>query len=105
MNRLAGASLLVLLGLGVGLWLGFDPQARAMVQEEAAKASDSFAHVRTDISTQVTAIISAKSGPEAPAGPDQPSSPRVSLNLDAQNLWDGARQLWLSFVSRFQLKS
>ena len=105
MNKLAGAVLLVLLGLGVGLWLGFDPQARAMVQENTAQASKSFALVRSDVSAQVKALTSPDSTSGTQVKQKPSGSSGVSLNLNVQQVWNEARQLWLSFISKFRLKA
>lgn len=105
MNKLAGAVLLVLLGLGVGLWLGFDPQARAMVQENATQASKSFALVRSDVSAQVNALTAPDSGAGMQVKQEPSGSSGISLNLNVQQVWNEARQLWLSFISKFRLKA
>ncbi|HET6846252.1 MAG TPA: hypothetical protein VFH29_05420 [Anaerolineales bacterium] len=107
MNKLAGAVLLVALGLGIGLWLGFDPQARATVQENANKASQSFAQVGAEVNTEVTSITSqtTSSGSSRQQEPAGTSSGKVNLNVNLQNLWDGARLLWVSFISKFRLRS
>ena len=49
MSRIAVAVLLVAAGLGIGLWLGFNPERRAAVEENWQRAGDSIARIQADL--------------------------------------------------------
>ena len=104
MSRVLAAVLLVAVGLAIGLWLGFDPERRAAVQEEWQSAGDSIARIQTDLNLELG------NEPSAPAGNDssndstqtQQPSPFAPLARLIQDLWEATQQLWSNLVARVQ---
>ncbi|HEY5983963.1 MAG TPA: hypothetical protein VIU38_10860 [Anaerolineales bacterium] len=104
MSKAATAVLLVALGLGVGLWLGFNPQAHAAVQESWTRTSESLVKVQTDLSLKLVgptegAAPKQQDSGQAPSG--DTASTQVSVAL--QQFWKATQQLWLNLMARLNI--
>ena len=95
MSRTAGV-LLMLLGLAVGLWLGFNPKAHQETVRNWDRATSAIAQV------QLPSTAGARA-PQPPAATTKPSSlPQVSVS-DAwkqvsaafDTLWHSVQNLWV----------
>lgn len=102
MSRVAVAALLVAAGLGIGLWLGFNPESRAAVEENWQRAGDSFARIQVDLGLGSGSEGSAPAGNESNSGGTQTQqpSPFAPLARLIQDLWEATQQLWSSLVAR-----
>lgn len=105
MSRIAVAVLLVAAGLGIGLWLGFNPERRAAVEENWQRAGDSMARLQTDLNLELGGQGSAPAGNESrnDSTPTQQPSPLASLSRLVQDLWEATQQLWSSLLARVEL--
>jgi uncharacterized protein HemX len=106
MSRLAGAALLVLLGLGIGLWLGFNPQGRALAEENMERANQYFAEIRADANVWVDDITPD----DVPAATEESqrkeqASGSSSQSVALRDFWDATRQAWFSLLARFEIES
>ena len=87
MSKLVAATALVILGLEIGLWIGFNPEAHAAAQEKMDGASQAFAQ-SADAGTWLGGVAS----PEAPtpssetAAEQQTATDNSSEGLDLQEI-------------------
>jgi hypothetical protein len=105
MARIAAAALLVAAGLGIGLWLGFNTESRAAVEENWQRAGDSIARIQVDLD------FNPGSAGSAPAENDNTSegtqtpqaSPLAALSRVIQDFWEATQRLWSSLLARVEL--
>jgi hypothetical protein len=104
MSRVLAAVLLVAAGLAIGLWLGFDAERRAAVQENWQSAGDSMARIQTDLNLELGSERSAPA--ESDSSDDrtqtQQASPFAPLARLIQDLWEATQQLWSSLEARVE---
>jgi hypothetical protein len=106
MSRLATSTVLVVLGLGVGLWLGFDPRAREVAQENMERAGQFFAEVRADVSVWLNGMTSdGAATPNSPEAQNSETSASSSQAVAFRGFWDATRQVWMSLLTRFEFES
>jgi hypothetical protein len=105
MSRIAAAVLLVAVGLGIGLWLGFDPERRAAVEENWQRAGDSIARIQVDLDLRPGSEGSAPAENESTneGTQTQQPSPLAALSRLVQDLWEATQQLWSSLLARVEL--
>jgi hypothetical protein len=105
MSRIAAAVLLLAAGLGIGLWLGFNSESRAALEENWQSASDSIARIQTDLDLKLGGERSmpAENGSNNDSTQTQPPSPLASLSRLVQDLWEATQQLWSSLLARVEL--
>ena len=104
MSRVAAAVLLVAVGLGIGLWLGINPESRAAVQENWQHAGESFARIRVDLDLGPGSAGSTPAQNESSSDGTQTQqpSPLAPLARMIQDLWEATQQLWSSLVARVE---
>lgn len=106
MSRLAAAALLVALGLGIGLWFGFNPQGHALAEQNMQRTTLYLSEARAGVDAWLRSV--SPNNPEAPSTsvPQQAENSRsASEEVALRNFWDATRQLWISLLSPFELKS
>jgi hypothetical protein len=106
LTKLAVAGLLVAVGLGVGLWLGFDPQGRAVAQENMQRADQFFAEAGADLGLWLNGLTT--NDPAEPNGAQSQGSEaqdNSTQEVAFVNFWDATRQVWFSLLSRLGLAS
>jgi hypothetical protein len=101
---MAAAALLLAVGLGIGLWLGFNPESRAAVEENWESASNSIARIQTDLDLRLGSEgpAPAENGNSGGTQTEQPS-PLASLSRLIQDVWNATQRLWSSLVARVAL--
>jgi hypothetical protein len=104
MPRVLTAALLVAVGLAIGLWLGFDPERRAAVEENWQSAGDSIARIQTDLDLELGSERSAPARNDSSndSRQTQQPSPFAPLARLIQDLWEATQQLWSSLVARVE---
>jgi len=102
MSRIAAAALLVAVGLGIGLWLGINPESRAAVEENWQRAGDSLARIQVDLDVAPGSAGSPPAENESnnDSTQTQQPSPLAPLARMVQDLWEATQQLWSSLVAR-----
>lgn len=100
------AGLLLLLGLAVGLWLGFNPQAH----REALQSWDGAKAVSVNIQTQVSAKLhewTGQSGSQEQSAPNSAPRPTETawgqLTSILHTLWSSIQRFWLSISAKLHL--
>lgn len=103
MSKFAAAILLIALGLGIGLWLGYDPEARAATQDNLARANSSMAQIKSDIALK---LGTAKPAPDTQSTDSAESqkgvSPLSGIPAVMKDLWTATQQLWVSLLARIE---
>jgi hypothetical protein len=105
MFRLAG--LLLILGLALGLWVGFDAQEHQKVLQTWSKAKASLVNIQTQVSVKLH-----KSSAELNPGTQTKSislpKPIVvfwrELSLIIVSIWNTIVNLWLRLISALKLR-
>jgi hypothetical protein len=102
---MAAAALLVAVGLGIGLWLGINPESRAAVEENWERAGDSMARIQTDLNLDLGSEGSAPAENQSANDSTQTPqpSPLAPLARLIQDLWEATQQLWSSLVAGVEL--
>jgi len=104
MSRTIAAIVLFAAGLGIGLWMGFDPEARAAVESNWEEARESVAQAGADVGVDA--------GASEPAGEAAESEKSISGNesspLDpiadvSEDLWRSTQKWWFSLLARLDL--
>ncbi len=105
------AGLLVILGLAVGLWLGFNPQAHKQTVQYWDKAKTALAQVKTQTTAKVNVLdshtttwlrSSSKTKVVAPAAPAAPSASSTWKQITAffNTLWTSVQRMWASLTNK-----
>ncbi len=104
MSRLVAAVFLVAVGLGIGLWLGYDPHARAAVEENWARAKSSAVQIQSDMGTRIngSGAESQASKDTAPGGPIG-RSPLAQVPKALETFWRATQQLFFSLLARLDI--
>ena len=97
MPKLAVASLLIVVGLGLGLWLGFDPQARAAVEVGWSQANDSLVEVQDSPRLKIESAGADSA--------DQRLEPSLWIQISEglSGFWQSAQQLMFSLTARLKV--
>jgi hypothetical protein len=101
MSRALLALLLFAAGLGLGLWLGFNPERRAAVESSWEEASSSIARVEAEVGLSPAATTEPT--PEAENAEQQGTSPLAPLARVIEDFWRATQQLWFSLLARVEL--
>jgi len=104
MSRITASVLLVAAGLGIGLWLGINPESRAAVQETWQSAGDSIARLQTDLNLELgrgSAAPAEDQSANEGMRSDQ-ASPLASLTRLLNDLWEATQELWSSVMARVE---
>ena len=103
MSRLLSAILLIALGLGIGLWIGLNPQSRAAAEESVQRANETFVQVQADITAWWNQVRPDAGGSQssAPSARSVASAPESQTATPA-DLWAAAKQVWLNFLTRLR---
>ena len=107
MSKLVTAAALVILGLGIGLWIGFNPEAHAAAQEKMDRASQAFAQVRVDAEHLVgrRSLPGLRPVKRNGSRSNRPATDNSSEGLDLQEIWSATQRVWISLLSRISTKS
>lgn len=106
----AGALLLIVIGLGVGLWLGFDPTAHKETIQNWDKARAVFVQVKSGTGTNIdswdthlTTWFRSSPRPQ-PAPLSQPSASVGSKQISTalQTFWHSVQRIWLSILAKLR---
>ncbi len=101
---LRSAALLFVLGIALGLWLGFDPQAHAQVVRFWDQMRAAYASLQTK--TSVT-IHNSTAGTKTsqPAGSSTTTTSNVWKQLSSifTSLWNSLHGLWLEISTKLKL--
>jgi hypothetical protein len=103
--------LLLLLGLAVGLWLGFNPQAHAKVVQSWNNTKTSFVRLETNFSTTISAWTvrskaQAQTGQKSVSGTTTKSFSTVWRQIVSawDNLLASLQGVWHRMVANINLK-
>ncbi len=104
MSRMAGTVLLVIAGLAVGLWLGFNPRAHQEVIHSWDQAQTAIAHMKFNS----TANVRVAQPPTARTKPSSTPPATVSITWKQvttafDDLWLSMQRLWLNVSARIGL--
>ena len=102
------AGLLLLLGIAIGLWFGFNPQARQKLLENWGQAKSAYLRVQAQVKTKFNGVAlqlsSTKQG--APGSvPKWINTAWRQLTSIFNAIWISARRLWLSISSNINTRS
>ena len=98
-----GAVLLVL-GIALGLWIGFNPQAHEKAVQSWEDTKTTFVKVQTDVSaaTHEWGLELKSSGQ---GGTEQVHNVWKNFLSVLTTLWDSVRHLWVSLTTRLRISS
>jgi len=102
------ATLLLIVGLAVGLWLGFNPQAHAQIVKDWGRAKTSYVQFKAQASTQVRHLdtkVSAVGKSSPKAEPVSQSQPNVSaawkqISTAFETLWSSVQRTWSNITAK-----
>jgi len=111
MNRFA--ILFLLVGLAVGLWLGFNPAAhRAVVRwwdstnSSRATASQTPLVNVQGVNRSINRLLRSSPRPQPTRAPQTTTVPSgTQITAELQLLWNAIQRLWLSFIAQFSRAS
>jgi hypothetical protein len=97
-------TLLILLAFILGLWVGFNPEARARAQAAWEQADVSLTEVGARLTASLDHLFNRVSE-ESPPPSNPPVEPKPSnflgqLESALQQLWNGLVRLWNDLVNR-----
>ncbi len=100
--------LLLLLGLGIGLWLGFNPQAHRKMLQNWNEAKASYMRVQAQISSKFddwTAQPGLQRQSTSSAAPKWIRTAWQQLGSIFNTIWSSVQRIWLSLSSNLGLRS
>lgn len=104
---LKSAGLLLFVGLAIGLWLGFNPQAHQKVVQNWNEAKAATLSFQSQISTKFkdwTALWNPKSSGKVSVSVSKPiSTAWRQLGSIFNVFWSSLHKLWLSLTSGLQI--
>ncbi|MBI1794685.1 MAG: hypothetical protein HYR70_10905 [Chloroflexi bacterium] len=96
-------AVLFVLGLGLGVWLGFNPQAHEKTIKSWDDTKTFFVSVKTDFSAVTQDwMAQLKSGERS--GAEQVSLAWEQISSVFTPLWDSGRHIWLELTTRINTK-
>ncbi len=105
------AGFLLLLGLAIGLWLGFNPQAHEKVVQSWNDAKASYMRIQKQVMTQVNGWTTQLGSTKQTASNSVGSVPKWintawhQLASIFNTIWSSARKLWLSLAANLNMSN
>ena len=104
MSKLTVAGLLLVTGLTIGLWLGFNPKTHQQILQNWNHATAAVAHVGLAAIPKVHTL-------QAPAAVAKPlSQPKIStsaawkqISVAFETLWNSVQHLWHTVTARIRI--
>ncbi len=103
------AGLLLILGLAVGLWLGFNPQAHKQTLQTWDQTKAAFLQIKTETTAKLHDWNShtaswLKSSPKAEtkpqAKPSSPSSAWKQITTAFEAFWNSMQRIWTNITAK-----
>lgn len=102
------AGLLLLLGIAVGLWLGFNPQAHQKMLENWGEAKSAYLRIQTQAKAKFNGLALQLSSSKQSASSSAPKWVNTAWRQLASifnTIWISVRRLWLSISSNINMHS
>lgn len=106
------AGLLLVLGLAIGLWLGFNPQAHQKVLQSWNETKASYLKIQTQIAakfngwgTQLSSTKQTASNSSANSVPKWINTAWQQLASIFNTIWNSVRRLWSSISANLNMRN
>lgn len=97
-------AVLFVLGIALGLWIGFNPQAREKAAQGWEDTKALFVKAQADVSAAIDGwMLDLKSSGQA--GTRQVESVWKELSSVLTTLWDSMQRLWANLTVRLRINS
>ena len=96
------ATLLLIVGLAVGLWLGFNPQAHAQTIKNWDQAKTSYVQFKAQASNQIRHLDAKVNavGKSSPKAEPNTSAAWKQISTAFESLWSSIQRTWSNITAK-----